>query len=304
MSRRFALATCTALPHGDPDDAGLQAALAAHGVSAEWIAWDDPATDWAAFDLVVVRSPWDYPGRREEFIAWAAGVPRIANPAAVLAWNTDKLYLDEMAAAGLPTVPTVFVAPGEAPAADVVPGFGGGDGGPAEVVVKPTVSAGARGAGRFTTAAGARAHIATLHAEGATAMVQPYLPSVDGAGETGLLSFGGEFSHAFRKAAILREPGVATIIDPVGGLPAAAAMFAKETITPREPDPEQHAVAAEILAFLAERFGGELAYARIDLVPGPDGSPLLMEAELTEPSLYFGLAEGSVERFAAVLAAG
>lgn len=292
MPRRVALATCRALPEGDADDRALPAALAAQGIEATWEIWDDDTVNWLAFDLVLIRSPWDYTDRRDAFIAWAHAVPRIANPADVLAWNTDKTYLADLAQAGLPVVPTRFVAPGEPVENRVLDG---------EVVVKPTVSAGARGTGRFTDSGAARGHIAALHAEGATAMIQPYVPSVDDEGETGLVYLGGEFSHAFRKGPILTDEGVAPLIDPIGGVPAAAAMFAEENITARTADSAQRATADWVLLYVRERFG-PLAYARIDLVPGPDGSPLLMEAELTEPSLYLWLAAGAGDRLARAVA--
>ena len=141
---RVALATCAAFPDGDADDAGLPAAI---GGDVTFAIWDDPAVDWAAFDLVVVRSTWDYQERRDAFLAWARGIgERLVNPPDVLAWNTDKRYLHELAAAGLPVVPTTLVAPGApftAPAG--------------EYVVKPTVSAGSRDTARFTRRRGRRA---------------------------------------------------------------------------------------------------------------------------------------------------
>ncbi len=289
---RIALATCRALPEGDPDDRPLPEALRAEGLDAAWEVWDDPSVAWDAFDLVLVRSPWDYTDRRDAFVAWAQGVPRIANPADVLAWNTDKRYLGELALAGLPVVPTRFIAPGEPVEPVVIEG---------EVVVKPTVSAGARDTGRFADPVAAAEHVAALQDAGAVAMVQPYVPTVDEEGETGLVYLGGAFSHAFRKAPILTGEGVASLVDPVGGLPAAAAMYAGETITAREATTAQRAVADWVLLYVRQRFG-PLTYARIDLVEGSDGEPLLMEAELTEPSLYFEYGEGAVGRLARAVA--
>ena len=85
----------------------------ARGSRREAAVWDDPDVDWLAYELVIVRSTWDYPRRRDAFVAWAERLPRVLNPAAVLRWNTDKRYLADLAAAGVPTVPTVFAAPGE-----------------------------------------------------------------------------------------------------------------------------------------------------------------------------------------------
>src|SRR2546421_360958 len=67
----------------------LIAPLAASGVAAEPAVWDDPGVDWTSYDLAVLRSAWDYPARRAEFVAWAGRVPALANPADVVAWNTD-----------------------------------------------------------------------------------------------------------------------------------------------------------------------------------------------------------------------
>src|SRR4051812_19950259 len=61
--------------------------------------WDDPAVDWSSFDAAVVRSPWDYIERRDEFVAWAHRTEsrtRLFNPASVIEWNTDKTYLRDL----------------------------------------------------------------------------------------------------------------------------------------------------------------------------------------------------------------
>src|ERR1043165_3423528 len=112
---RVALATCAEIPDGDEDFPGLIDELAAVGVSAEPAVWDEPGVDWSRFDLVLPRSTWDYAERRDGFLAWAASVPRVLNPLAVLEWNTDKQrYLTDLDSAGVPIVPTAFVEPGGA----------------------------------------------------------------------------------------------------------------------------------------------------------------------------------------------
>ena len=169
-----------ALARGLDDDLPpLTAALSARGIAHAVVDWHDPDADWAAFGLVVVRSPWDYTRRHAEFLAWAqrvAGVTALANPPAILGWSTDKRYLGDLAAAGVPVIETEYAAPGEAmawPDAE-------------EVVVKPTISAGSIDTARHRASARseAEAHVARLHADGRTAMVQPYLSAVDTAGET------------------------------------------------------------------------------------------------------------------------
>ncbi|MEW2477416.1 hypothetical protein AB0875_26860 [Micromonospora gifhornensis] len=283
---RVALVTCTEFAELEADDRLVIAPLAARDIAAEPVVWDDPAVDWAGYDLVVLRSPWDYMSRRDDFVAWAAGVPRLVNPADVVRWNTDKRYLDELRAAGVPTVPTGWVLPGESwqPPAD------GG-----EYVIKPSISAGSQDTGRYDMADPehrelAVAHVRRLGDAGRIAMIQPYLSAVDTAGETALLYFAGPqglaFSHAIRKGPMLSGPDLGT-----------EGLYKPEEISPRTATADQLAVAERTLAVVP---GGtdRLLYARVDLIPGPDGTPVLVELELTEPSLFLGYAPGAPDRLA------
>jgi len=260
----------------DPELDVALAAFARRGVAVEAVDWADPSVDWSRFRLVLVRSVWDYIERREEFLAWArkvAGVTRLANPVPVLERNTDKTYLRDLAEAGVAVVPTHWVAPGER--------LADGDAPWAELVVKPTISSGARDTVRTTDRAVAEAHVRTLTDAGRTAMVQPYLPMVEQEGETSLLFLGGEFSHAVRRGPMLAGDG-----------------FADRA---REPDADQLALAEQVLAAIPER--AELAYARVDLVRTADGSPVLIELELTEPRLFLNLHPAAPDRLAAAAAA-
>jgi hypothetical protein len=259
----------------------MAAELEARGHRADWCLWDDETRDWSRFDLVLIRSTWDYQRRRDEFLAWAGALAVVRNPAAVLAWNTDKHYLAELGAGEIAVIETTFIAPGDTATL-------AGDG---EIVVKPSVSAGSKDTARFALgddAARRRAEalLAEIHSGGRTAMVQPYLGAIDHRGETSLLYFGGSFSHAIRKAPLLR-PGEG----PTEGF------FAPETIEPRTPSVAEREAGDGVIAWVAERFG-ELLYARVDLVPGSDGAPVLLELELTEPSLFFAHSEGASARFA------
>jgi hypothetical protein len=289
---RVALVTCTDLPDLDPDDRRLLAPLHALGVEAVPAIWDDPTVDWSAFDLAVLRSTWDYPARRKEFLAWAAKVPRLANPASVVSWNTDKRYLVELSLSDLPVVPTTWLVPDDP--------WKPPDAG--EWVVKPAVGAGSKDCGRYRLADPdhrrlAAAHVARLHHAGRLVMLQPYLPGVDGYGETAVLFMADPhrgrlaYSHAIRKGPMLAGPS--RDIDD---------LFHPEQITERVPSAAELAVARRVLA---EVPGGSdrLLYARVDLVPGADGRPLLVELELTEPSLFLGHDAGATARFAAAIAA-
>ncbi len=286
VSRAIAIASCAQLPDGDADDQLLVAALARRGLTSTVVAWTDPDVDWHRFDATVIRSTWDYTVRREEFLAWAVSVPRLHNPLAVLRGNSDKRYLAELAEAGVPIVPTEFFEPGQRPR---LPSG-------TEFVVKPSVGAGSIGAGRFAADAHGPAaeHAALLHNFGLTVMVQPYLAGVDAAGETALIFLDGEYSHAIRKSALL-APGSSHP-------PDAEELFLTETITARQPSAAERALAERVHAELARACPDRLLYARIDLLPSPDG-PRLLEAELIEPSLFLGHADGAADRLAAAIAA-
>jgi hypothetical protein len=239
--------------------------------------WDDPGVDWSRFDVVVVRSTWDYTGRRDEFVAWAEGIgDRLVNSPEIIRWNTDKRYLAELEAAGLPIVPTRFVSPGEEGGwADIIP---------EHCVVKPTVSAGSRDTARHEDRAAAEAHVRALVESGRVAMVQPYLDEVDEAGETALLYCEGRYSHAIRKGPLL-----------LGGAATVEGLFAPENITPREPRPIEREVGDAVMAEVERRFGGAPLYGRVDLI---GSEPVVLELELTEPSLFFAHDESAPQRFA------
>jgi hypothetical protein len=277
----IAFATCSWLPGGSDDVRDLIGALAPLDVEAEPVIWDGGA-DWSRYDLVVIRSTWDYTSRRDAYVAWAESLPRVLNPAEVIRWNTDKRYLRDLADAGLPVVPTLWDPddiPSEWP----------------EYVIKPAVSIGSGDTARWGPGEEeqARAHLRSLRDAGRTAMVQPYLAAVDTAGETALVFCDGEYSHAGRKAQILTAgAGVQGSVrnDATRGQVTAA------TATEAELDVANRALAAVP--------GGEdLLYARVDLIPGPDGGPMIIELELTEPNLYLHHGEGSAERFAKAIAA-
>jgi len=279
-------ATCAQVPEGDPDDHLALPAVHEAGLAVRYQVWDDPAADWSP--PTVVRSTWDYTTRREEFLAWAARVPTLLNPAEVLAWNTDKAYLGELEAAGLAVVPTTVLRPGDDVAAAVRAALGSA----AEVVVKPTVSAGSRDTRRHCVATAATTHAEQLLGEGRPVLLQPYLDAVDTVGETGMVVVDGVVSHAFRKGQLLHADA-----------PATDGLYAEEDITATTATPQQLELAHQVTAWLARRFPvhAPLLYARVDTVPGPDGHPLLLELELTEPSLWLVADPGAGSAFAAAL---
>ncbi|MBS0566945.1 MAG: hypothetical protein JSS59_05945 [Proteobacteria bacterium] len=290
---RIALVTAAAARDLDEDLPPLADALRAQDLGFDIVNWDDASADWSRYRLAVLRSTWDYTTRLHEFLDWAARASRatqLLNPLDVIRWNTDKHYLGDLARAGVATVASHFIEPGEDAAALLDRFLHKHE--TSEFVVKPSVGAGSRDAQRYghEERTAALAHAQRLLAAGRSALLQPYLDRVDAHGETALIHFDGQFSHAIRKGALLRR-----------GEGPTRALFAAEHITPRTPTAEELRVAESAIAAIP--FGGPLPYARVDLIRDGTDKPCVLELELTEPSLFFAHAEGAARRFAQVLAA-
>jgi hypothetical protein len=290
-----ALATFAPMPAGPDWDRPLVEALSDTGARVQHAVWDDPDVDWARFDLVQIRSVYDYSQRRDEFVAWTRRAGRaLHNPPDIIEWNSDKRYLGELATAGLPVIPTTYVAPG-AP----LPSLSG------DIVVKPAISAGGRDSGRFGPASHAAAAelIRAIGASGRTAMIQPFQNSVETSGEAALVYFGGELSHTLRKGAVLPDDGVAPQVEALPGLMAAETMFDTDLVRAAPAADDELELGAAVIAYLTQRFGGvPPLYTRVDAVRGAAGGmPLIMEIELIEPNFYFELAPGSAQRLAAAI---
>lgn len=279
MKIDVALASCLALPEPDPDQALLMEALACAGVAARVLGWDDPAAPWDAAPLVVVRSTWNYHHRLEAFLGWVDRVERLGgrleNPAAVLRWNTHKSYLRDLAARGLPTVPTAWIARGPAPdLAALLDERGWRD-----VVLKPQVSAGSFATHRLhrDRLDPARALFEELCRE-RDMMLQPYQRSVDDHGERALIWIDGELTHAVRKSP--RFAGGHESVSPAVPIAADERELALRTLASGLPP---------------------LLYARADLARSADGTPQLMELELVEPSLFLRQHPPAAARLAAAI---
>jgi hypothetical protein len=264
----------------DPEMARVLAALRAEGLTARPARWDDPDVDWSQFATALVRSPWDYVERYQEFLGWlrrTAMVTRVVNPAPVIEWNLDKRYLRHLSASGVPTVPTLWAS------ADSSPGELVGElreRGWRELVVKPAIGAGGCQILRTTDPYHAAEYACRLTNGGLHALLQPYLDSIDTSGEMSIVYIGGSLSHAVRKSPYLRpeqrrdEP---LLPDPAQGTEAAQALL----------EPQARHVDVAHVALNAVPFERDtLAYARVDLVYGPQGSVLVNEVELVEPLLY------------------
>ncbi len=255
----------------------LQAALALAEITAAPTAWTDHIEDadgLTGYPLVLGVLTWGYYARHPEWLAatarWEAAGVRIANPASVLGWNSDKTYLQRLQAGGIPIPPTLFSDGVTQEMADRAFDHFDTD----QIVIKPTVSAGA-----WKTQRLARGEALAGPLDGGF-MIQPFLPELVAGGELSLLFFGGRLSHAVMKTA---APGDFRIQVQYGGT---------YVLVP-EPPADAVALAHRVLEAIAE----PLLYARIDMVETASGW-MLMEAELIEPDFYLSQAQDQGRAFA------
>ncbi len=274
------LATSSLLPDGEVGGSLLVRAFEARGVQARWVVWDDASVDWAAADVVAVRSTWDYHRRTAEFLAWARSVEtatRLLNGSEVFAWNADKGYLVELAA-DVPCVPTM-------PLDDttLVEGLTAAIARWGEVVVKPRTGAGGVGVVVATSLRDDRL-------EGLAAapwVAQPLVESVRTTGETSVHVFaGGAVSQVDKVVAAGDGRSEIRVHELYGGSSRAV-----------ELGPEQRALAEAAVSAAAARWDAELTYARVDMMVW-DGSWVVSELELIEPGLYLDVDPANADRFA------
>ncbi len=279
------LATSSDWPAGEPGAPALEAALAERGIDARWAVWDDPSVDWAAADLVAVRSTWDYIARPEVFLDWARslGASRLLNGADVFGWNVDKAYLTRLS--GVPVVPTV-TAEDRAGLADAVRRFG-------RTVVKPRVGAGGAGVIVVDDPDDERLGLEVVdHPELPTArgpwIAQPLVESVRTVGETSVFVLDGVSVSQVDKV-----PGgdEIRVHEHFGGESAPVALR-----------PELAELATAAMTAAADFTGRALDYGRVDLLQH-EGRWCVSELEVTEPGLYLDVLPANASPFADLVAA-
>lgn len=277
----------------EPDDILLRQALLTRGIDVQAAVWNDPTIDWertAVETVVVIRSCWDYHSDRGGFLTWSRRIAKLTtlfNPIEVLRWNTHKRYLRTLAQQGIPTIPTVWLPRGHSLVlADLFAQHGWSAG-----VMKPAISTNAYATmlvDEQTLANGqAQAHLDGWTVE-REMMVQPYIESVTERGEHSLVFIAGEYSHAFRKRAVLCSEA-----DGQGEQPT-------------HPTRAEIHLAQQILRSTARLLGisghAPFLIARVDLIEDA-GTLRLMELELVEPRLRLGDAPRAQERLATTIAA-
>jgi glutathione synthase/RimK-type ligase-like ATP-grasp enzyme len=269
------LVTYEKYPNLAPDDTIFRDALIRRGATVRSAIWSDPAVDWSASPIALIRATWDYPQRFPEFWHWLAHVEtrtQLINDSQTVRWNSHKRYLADLERSGSRIVPTLFV--------DATLEFGlaqecaarGWD----DVVIKPCVGGSSYGTRRMRgdeIGSGGVRHLNSL-LEAGEAMVQPFLHETETIGELACIFIDGAFSHAARKAP-----------------------FNSSTVTTTERLYDLSQDDLDFVTGIVEGLKRTPAYARVDIVPTANGT-VLMELELIEPTLYFGLKPDSAERLA------
>ena len=255
--------------------------LQQRGLRVDEVSWRDPRADWDQYELVVIRSPWDYQQSCSQFLDVLARIDAsrasLQNPLKVVRWNVEKTYLRDLQDSGVTIVPTAWL---QSPrVADLMNLFQQlkAD----QVVVKPFIGAGATDTFWLNVDSSPELlqSIEVLY-QGRLALAQPFIENVLSYGEISLTFFGGEYSHT-----VLKTPksGDFRVQEEHGGI-----------IQPIDPDPEVIAFARRSLAAVQS----DLLYARVDLVFLENQQPAIMELELIEPSLYLSYDDKSPQRFA------
>jgi len=262
------------------DDRLLVPALADLGIASQPTVWSDGSIDWASFDALVMRSPWDYFEHAAPFRSWldariAEGI-LLCNPREILDWNFDKRYLQDLARAGVALVPTICIAPREKADIAALARSRGWD----DIVVKPTIGGGGYRVLRFRLEEiGRHADEIARTLEDRGVLVQPFLPEIQSGGELSLLFFDGVYSHAVCKRP---KAGDYRVQFQYGGTD------------------EDVSVSEEIVAqarVCIDNAPAPTVYARVDGVI-QDGSFLLMELEIFEPLMYLARHPEAPARFA------
>jgi hypothetical protein len=277
-----AIATCKNLPEPDIDEPLLLEALAAEGVTAKMLAWDDEEADWDGAALTVIRSTWNYYLRPGPFLVWALRRgDRLVNPPDVVRWNHHKRYLGDLEASGVPVVPTLLVERGGGDVAGLVARVR--EKGWTDIVVKPAISAASYRTSRLRGPPFDEAVLEAALTHGDT-LVQPYITSVETYGERSLVFIDGELTHGVRKS-----PRFAGDEEVVSAEATAAA-------------DDERALATLALDRALARLGSMPLYARADVVRDAQGAPMVSELELIEPSLFLRQSPAALERFVRAIA--
>lgn len=261
-------------------------------IKTDIVRWDDLSINWSKYSLVILRSPWSYVDRLNDFIKWCKDVDKkttLLNPLQVISWGLNKKYLLDLKAKGVGIVTTSLIDRKEKNVTFCVSSFIKNNIMDHKIVIKPSIGAYSRGVKIFSKNEQEEivSYINELHSSGNDALMQPYLTSINSHGETDLVYFDGNYSHSIRKNALLQPDG--SVCEPL-----------QEHRKARNASMAELQVAELALKAVTDLFSLEMSllYARVDLVLDDSGKPVILEMEISEPSLNLPFAEGSALRLA------
>ncbi|MBL8811956.1 MAG: hypothetical protein JNM43_17455 [Planctomycetaceae bacterium] len=256
------------------------------GIRAVEVSWRTRTPDWDRFELVVIRTPWDYQKDAAGFLRVLEQIERssakLLNSLECVKWNIRKTYLQDLEMRGISVIPTQWL---QSPSASELSSLSQRLNSDC-FVVKPVVGANADNAYRCSpkTPMSVFEEAEGLYS-GQTVLAQPFINSVTETGEYSLIYFNGEYSHS-----VLKRPkqGDFRVQEEHGGEVVAC-----------QPDSDIRQLGAAGMKCLPFR----TLYGRADIVRLDDGTPAIMELELIEPSLYVSFDDAAPGRFAQAIAA-
>ncbi|UZR93863.1 ATP-grasp domain-containing protein [Chondrinema litorale] len=259
------IVTCNEQPDLIPTERFLPFLLQKTG-NVEVVIWNDPTVIWQSFDVLIIRSVWDYHLQYESFIKWLDEIENaninVFNPISVLRKNLHKFYLKELLEKGFPIIPTHFLPVEE------VKTFSLEDlcieKRWQKIVVKPAISATAWNAYKLENTDQIKNFEFPIVADW---LIQPFVPEIIEFGEISLMFFNRKYSHAVVKKS---STGDFRVQEEFGG-----------RFTIIEPNNLSVKTALEVL----ESIEGDLLYSRVDGVITADGFQI-MEVELIEPEMF------------------
>jgi glutathione synthase/RimK-type ligase-like ATP-grasp enzyme len=279
---RIAFVTYSTNPEFAPDDLEVVHALNLRGVQVQAIPWDGNFTDWNSFDLVILRSCWNYHLHPKKFLLWLNDLQtnqvNLLNPVSTVRWNLHKKYLAELDRQGVRLPPTQWLIKGATINLKELLQQKGWS----KAVVKPAISATAHNT-FVVSVEDIEQHQPIMNQllDQSDLLIQKFVPEIK-QGEYSLIFFHKKFSHAVLKKP---KPGDFRVQHDFGG--------SYSFIVPSDEVIKQ---AASILTNIQE----PLLYARVDGVL-VNGQFLLMELELIEPVLFFQQAPYAVGTFVDLL---
>lgn len=262
--QKIGLVTCIDPPERDPDEALQLEGFSAAGAAVEMVSWDDPAVDPGSFDLLLLRSCWNYYQAPDQFLEWldlASSVSSVLNPREIIRWNIHKSYLLDLESAGIPVIPTRILRADENHCLESLILETGWK----SVVIKPAISAGSFLTRRFEAGESEEAQqFVDRHIKDRDLLIQPFRGSLAKSGERALIYVAGEFTHV-----VIKEQRFSGDDERVS--------------KSLKPLPEEIEFASGVIA----QVDSPLLYGRIDSFIDGNGVWTLAELELIEPSLYF-----------------